>query len=174
MNEKMIFTFISDDKPGIVECLSQVVSQNKGNWLESRLTKLAGKFAGFVQISIDSQQSESLIQALTELKHQGIAVLVDNHAHLSSNNDFECVRLNIIGLDRPGIVNELATAFAAHHLNISDLHSFTESAAMTAEELFKAEVTLDIHTQTNMERFNEDLEDICNKLDLDWNLEEFI
>ena len=79
----------------------------------------------------------------------------------------QSLELSVIGLDRPGIVKELARAFAAHQLNISHLSSRTESAAMSGEELFKAEVTLDLHANFDSDKFNQELEDICNELDLD-------
>lgn len=170
MQQLLVFTFISDDKPGIVERLSQTVTEAGGNWLESRLTKLAGKFAGFVQISTPSDNVSQIENALHKLNDEGIAVLFAEDANASNFESHETLQLNIIGLDRTGIIKELASAFAAHHLNVVSLQSHTESAAMSAEELFKAEVTLDMHSKFDKDKFSDELEDICNELDLDWSL----
>ncbi|NRB42473.1 MAG: glycine cleavage system protein R [Pseudomonadales bacterium] len=170
MQQHMVFTFISDDKPGIVELLSQTVSQAGGNWLESRLTKLAGKFAGFVQVSINTADSNKLQQQLSALQQQGIAVLIQNNIDADSQDSAQNIKLTIIGLDRPGIVKELATAFVSHHLNVINMHSYTESAAMSGGELFKAEVDLSMHADSEPDKFTDEIEALCDELDLDYTL----
>ena len=48
----LILTVIGDDRPGLVERLSSVVSQHQGNWLESSMSHLSGKFAGIVRMHV--------------------------------------------------------------------------------------------------------------------------
>ena len=38
----LIVTFVGDDRQGIVQELAQRVTQNGGNWLESRMSRMAG------------------------------------------------------------------------------------------------------------------------------------
>lgn len=59
-----IITFIGDDRPGLVESLSQVISDHNGNWLESRLSQLAGKFAGLISVSVPEESTAALQVAL--------------------------------------------------------------------------------------------------------------
>jgi hypothetical protein len=40
----LILTVIGDDRPGLVGELSAVISAHQGNWLESSMAQLAGKF----------------------------------------------------------------------------------------------------------------------------------
>ena len=42
----LILTAIGDDRPGLVGELSAAISAHQGNWLESSMSRLAGKFAG--------------------------------------------------------------------------------------------------------------------------------
>ncbi len=49
----LVLTIIGEDRPGIVELLAKIISDHSGNWLESSMSQLAGKFAG-VEISIYS------------------------------------------------------------------------------------------------------------------------
>ena len=58
MPDFLVLTVIADDKPGIVEKLSSVIADHHGNWLESRMAQMAGKFAGILRISIDSEHRE--------------------------------------------------------------------------------------------------------------------
>ena len=52
MNTYLVLTVIADDKPGLVETLAEVIADHKGNWLESSMSQLAGKFAGILRVSV--------------------------------------------------------------------------------------------------------------------------
>ena len=53
MQTSLVLTVIGPDRPGIVEQLSDQVLAVGGNWEESRMTRLAGKFAGLLRVSVD-------------------------------------------------------------------------------------------------------------------------
>ena len=61
----LVLTVIADDKPGIVEQLSATIARNGGNWLESRMAHMAGKFAGILRVAIPAEQSNSLIAEIS-------------------------------------------------------------------------------------------------------------
>jgi len=46
----LVMTFVGTDRPGLVNAISACVADNGGGWLESRLARLAGQFAGIVRI----------------------------------------------------------------------------------------------------------------------------
>ena len=60
----LILTVIGDDRPGLVGELSAVISAHQGNWLESSMAQLAGKFSGIVEVGVAAGQAEALTQAL--------------------------------------------------------------------------------------------------------------
>ena len=60
METSYIVTFIGDDRPGLVESLSRVIESNRGNWLESRLSQLGGKFAGLVLVTLPDDNGPAL------------------------------------------------------------------------------------------------------------------
>ena len=49
MDKNLVLTFIATDKPGLVQRLSELVTQEDGDWLESRMAHLAEKFAGIAR-----------------------------------------------------------------------------------------------------------------------------
>ncbi|ODS23101.1 hypothetical protein AB835_10610 [Candidatus Endobugula sertula] len=55
-NQYLVITLLSNDQPSIVKQLADVISQHNGNWLESRMSQLAGKFASILKVSIDTKQ----------------------------------------------------------------------------------------------------------------------
>lgn len=171
MLHSLVFTFISNDKPGIIDRLSKIVANNGGNWLESSMTKLAGKFAGIVQISITEEQIGNLKASLKSLSNDEFSILIDDITQDANLEEYELIRLSIIGLDRPGIVHEVAQALAQKRINVTRMHSIIESAPMTGEPLFKAEVTIQKPTEVDIESLHEALDIISNNLAIDWNLE---
>jgi len=64
MKTYLIISLIADDKPGLIEDLAIVVSNYSGNWLESNMSHLAGKFAGIFRVSVDDAKAELLANEL--------------------------------------------------------------------------------------------------------------
>ncbi|HPG28427.1 MAG TPA: ACT domain-containing protein, partial [Myxococcota bacterium] len=50
MARALVLTVIGEDRPGLVEDLSGLIASHDGSWDESRMARLAGHFAGVVQI----------------------------------------------------------------------------------------------------------------------------
>ena len=84
MDTSFIITFIGDDRPGLVEELSSTISSLQGNWQESRLSQLAGKFAGLIRVSLPADQGTKLEQALKALSEKGLSVRVTPFEKISA------------------------------------------------------------------------------------------
>ena len=52
MHQTLVLTVLSNDRPGIVKELSEVLNEYDGNWTDSRMIHLAGKFAGLLKASV--------------------------------------------------------------------------------------------------------------------------
>jgi glycine cleavage system regulatory protein len=68
----LILTVIGPDRPGLVRALSEAVAARGGSWLESRMARLAGQFAGIVLVDAP----ESLREDLRALEGQGLRITV--------------------------------------------------------------------------------------------------
>ncbi len=173
MDTCFIITFISDDRPGLVEDLSSAISEQGGNWLESRLSQLAGKFAGLIRVSLPASQGDALELALKNLSEKGLSVRVTAAEHtLTVGGDLHKIKLAILGPDRPGIVREIATALAAHNLNVVELESDVSSAPMSAEPLFNARIEADIAAESDLDELRETLDEIANQMLVDISFEQ--
>ena len=49
----IVLTIIGEDKPGVVEWISGLVADHQANWLESRMARLSGKFAGILHVEVE-------------------------------------------------------------------------------------------------------------------------
>jgi glycine cleavage system regulatory protein len=174
--KKLVITFISDDRPGLVEKLSQMVQQHEGNWLESKMAQLSGKFTGIVEISLPDKQVSVLTQELKALSSEGISLLAEAVVKEPPQAEPPQVILSsgevsILGMDRPGIVKEISTALAALNINVEEFHSLVEAAPMSSQPLFKADLAIGIPATVNLEQLSEKLDTISEKLDIECTLE---
>jgi glycine cleavage system regulatory protein len=165
--KKLVITFISDDRPGLVEKLSQMVQQHDGNWLESKMAQLSGKFTGIVEISLPDKQVPVLTQELKALSSEGISLLAEAVASEPPQAVLNSGEVSILGLDRPGIVNEISTALAALNINVEEFHSMVEPAPMTGQPLFKADLAIGIPAAVNLEELTEKLDTISERLNIE-------
>lgn len=168
-----IVTFIGEDRPGLVETLSETISAQGGNWLESRLSQLAGKFAGLIRVSLPESASQDLQEALKALDADGISVRVSPCTGETQASDHtRLITLTVLGPDRPGIVREIAGALSVRSINVVDMESYVSPAPMSAELLFHARVEAEIPHQGDMDELSDTLDTIANEMDVDIHLEQ--
>ena len=171
MSTFLVLTVIADDKPGIVEQLSAVIAEQGGNWLESRMSHMAGKFAGILRVSIDESKSNSLVSALASLSSSGI---VENAEHSKDAGEVvssKDLTLNLVGNDRPGIVREVSQTLAKLGVNVLELTTNCESAEMSAVPLFRTVAHLRVPQDFESDELTDALEAISNDLMVEINLD---
>jgi glycine cleavage system regulatory protein len=163
MQTPLVLTVISADKPGLVESIAQVINRHGGNWLESRMARMAGQFAGILRVDIAEQKVEPLRVDLNGLTAQGInvQVAVSAQAELPQQS---VLHLNLVGNDRLGIVHEVSQVLARHGVNVEALDTGCEPAPMSSEMLFRAQATLGVYPQTDLAALRQDLENIAADL----------
>lgn len=166
-----ILTFIGDDQPGFVQSIAEVISDWEGNWLESRMSQLEGKFAGLARIGVGGENVAQLKLALFNLSEDKFTLSIEDVTE-SVTGKLQQYQLNILGHDRPGIVHEVTSTLARHHINMLEMTSNIIAAAMTGIPMFSADVTVEVNNQADIEVIENQLSDIANELGLDIMLSE--
>ncbi len=170
-HQLLIITLLSDDQPGIVKSVADVIGRHHGNWLESKMSQLAGKFAGILKISIDAQHIEELTQSLHKLKASGIQILIDSATDLE-NTPRKMLTFELVGADRQGIVSEISQAFMEQNINIDELETHCSSMPWSGDPLFEATGVLLAPTNVDKEQLLDKLDVIENSLGVDISLNE--
>ena len=171
----LVLTVIGDDRPGLVERLATAISQSQGNWLESSMSHLAGKFAGIVCVSVPDAQLEALKTALAGLPGLRITSEVSEPAEASETKPGNRrLKLSLVGHDHIGIVRDVSQVLARHAVNVEELTTRTASAPMSAEILFHATAELTALPGLDARSLTDDLEQISNDLMVDITLDETI
>ena len=160
-------TIISPDRTGLVESVARVVAEHGGNWLESRMCRLGGEFAGILRVEIPAEKKSALLDALQKLQAGGLQIVVRGGQPVSVAASDRQTRLEIIGADRPSIVREITAALARAGVNVEEFSSEITSAPMSGETLFKAEARLQLPAGCDLAALKTDLEKIAADLLVD-------
>jgi len=172
MQLSLVMTVIGRDKPGLVDSLAGIVAEHGGNWLESRMSRLGGHFAGILRVQVPAEKEAALVGALKKLEPEGLTVVIHSDRQDHAQSERALVFLEIVGQDRPGIVHQISHALAAHGVNVEELNTECASAAMTGETLFKAQAKLNIPELCNLAGLRNELEKIAGDLIVDLTLKE--
>jgi len=166
-----IITFIGDDRPGLVEALSSTIESNRGSWHESRLSQLGGKFAGLILVSLPAESGADLERELKALSASGLSVRVTPTAEAGPSPVGRAVTLTVLGPDRLGIVKEISHALAQRQINVVEMDSQVDSAAMSGESLFRARIDALVPESTDMRDLQDSLDDIAEHMTLEIDLD---
>jgi glycine cleavage system regulatory protein len=162
MDDYLVLAVIGDDRPGLVESLAQTIAAHDGNWLESRMSHLAGKFAGVLRVRVPRDRTAGLREALAALERDGLRVIAEDGA--AERTPFREGRLSLIGSDQPGIVREISTVLARHRVNVEELTTAFVDAPMSGQPLFKADARLELPGDLTAEDLGRDLEAVAQDL----------
>jgi glycine cleavage system regulatory protein len=167
MQIPLVMTIISPDRTGLVESIARTVAEHGGNWLESRMCRLGGEFAGILRIEIPADKKSALLAALQKLQANGLQILVRDDASAAAKISGKQTKLEIVGSDRPGIVREITAALARAGVNVEEFSSEVVSAPMSGETLFKATARLQLPERCDLAALKKDLEKIAADLLVD-------
>jgi glycine cleavage system regulatory protein len=163
----LIVTAIGADRPGIVSLLSDRAQGFGANWAGSRMANLAGQFAGMVHFEVPPQNAEPLAQALRSLEASGVRVVIEKVETLPAPAGRRIVRLELTGLDRPGIVRDLSRSLAQQGVSIDDLHTEIVDGNTSAEHLFKVKALLVVPESLPNEKLRQALSALANEMMVD-------
>lgn len=171
MARALVLTVVGKDRPGLVEALAGCIAQHEGNWDESRMARLAGHFAGVVQIHLPEEQAQGFIATLSTLSERGLSVsVVDSDWAQVDVDHRHAVQLELVGQDRPGIVREISSTLAALDVSVQDLRTIVESASMSGERMFRAEAELVLPDPSRFEQIRTALEQLADDIMIDITL----
>lgn len=163
----LILTVIGPDRPGLVRALSAAVAEQGGSWLESRMARLAGQFAGIVLVETPGGLTNALAEALRSLEREGLQIVVRPSQAPLAQTGGQRLRLEVVGNDRPGIVRDVTRVVAACGLNIEELTTDVQPGAISGGNLFRATALLRAPAPEAMEAARAGLEELGNELMVD-------
>jgi glycine cleavage system regulatory protein len=160
----LILTVVGPDRPGLVRALSEAVAARGGSWLESRMARLAGQFAGIVLV----EAPESLLDDLRALENQGLRIVVQGGYSEPAGAVVEPrMALEVVGNDRPGIVRDVTRVLADSGVNIEELTTGASSGSFSGERLFRVTALVRAPSPAAVDGMRIGLETLGNELMVD-------
>lgn len=169
MLANIVMTVIGPDRPGLVQIVAARVADNGGNWLQSRMCRLGGQFAGILRVEVAAARRDDLAAALRALEAEGLNVLIhaEDSATIGALPGGMLATVELVGHDRAGILRSVSSVFAAHGVNVEELASERVNAPMDGSVLFQARATVFVPASANLAAVRADLEKIASDLMVD-------
>jgi glycine cleavage system regulatory protein len=167
----LVLTILGADQPGLVDSLAAIVTEHGGNWVESRMAHLAGQFAGILRVEVPPDRAEALTSAIKNLSAGGLESMVCAEPALASEAAGTLARLDLVGLDQPGIVRKISQVLATKGVNVEELATECTAAPTTGQNLFHATAQLRLPQGLAVEALRLALEQVAADLMVDLTLE---
>jgi methionyl-tRNA formyltransferase len=163
----LIVTLVGPDRHGIVSQLSERAQRFGANWAASRLTRLAGEFAGTVHLEVPHAHADALVTALRELSASGLQVVVARSTGGSVPATLRAVELELVGDDRIGIVSTLTKILAERGVSIENLHTEILRSGVTGKQTFKIGAHLLLPATLSVDALRQELGALAHDMTLD-------
>jgi glycine cleavage system regulatory protein len=167
----LVLTVIGDDRPGLVSSISAPISAHGASWERSQMARLAGKFAGIVQVTVAEDRFDALVADLTALSADGLQVVFERTDEPAAREP-QRMHLDLLGSDHPGIVAEISACLGDRGVGIEELSTDVRDAPMAGGTLFEAHAVLTTPPATSIEELRSLLEALADELMVDIKLSE--
>ncbi len=170
--EQLVISAIGTDRPGIVNELSQLIAQHKGNIDDSRMTVLGGEFAIILLISAAAEELKKIETVLNQQAATlSLSILSKRTGCLDSNADTIAYLVDVVTIDNPGIVYKLADFFSHRNINIHNMRTDRYQAPHTGTQMFAIEMVIAIPRNIIIADLRDEFLDLCEVMNLDASLE---
>lgn len=170
MNQEVILTVVGSDRPGLTRAIAEAVYAAGGNWLESHLSRLGGKYVGSVLVELPRARLGELETAARAIDAVGLKIEILPAAGEPTSHGGHSLGIEIVGQDRPGIVREVTTVLAGLDVNIEDFTTSIEGSAWSGAPLFRARAKLLIPAELSTDQVRAALERISGEIMVDFSL----
>jgi glycine cleavage system transcriptional repressor len=168
MSEKLVITALGDDRPGIVDELSNALFKHNLNIEDSRMSVLGGEFAVLLLVSGPRQSIDEFVSETASLEQSlKMKLLVKLTSTETSPQAVVPYTVEVVAIDHPGIVHKLASFFSGRQINIVDLNTERYAAAHTATPMFAVSITIGIPADMPIKTLRDDFINMCDELNLD-------
>lgn len=168
----LVVTCVGRDRPGLVDQLTKVILEAKGNLVDSRMTVLGEDFAILTLVSGSWDTIAKLEDGLAEMANkEDLSITTRRTEERDARNDAVPYGVDAVCVDTPGIVHNLAEFFAARKINIEELNTNRYAAPHTGTAMFAVHMTIAIPASQHLNSLREEFFSFCDEMNLDAVLE---
>jgi len=171
-NDYLVITAAGEDQVGLVERFSSKITESGCNIEQSRMVVLGGQFAILVLVSGPWNALSKLETQLEPLGLQlGLSIVVKRTRARELSQPVLPYHVEVVALDHPGIVHNLAKFFSRFGINIEELSTDTYPAPHTGTQMFSVQMEVGVPAKTHIPTLRGEFFDYCDDLNLDATFE---
>jgi len=163
----LVVSIVGADRQGIVSSLAERAQRFGANWAASRMTRLAGEFAGMVHLEVPRENADALATSLRDLASSGLQVVVARSDGANVTNSLRVVELELVGEDRLGIVSNLTKLLAGRGISIESIHTDIVRSGVSGKQTFKVEAHLLVPKSVSVEALQQEVGSLAREMMLD-------
>ena len=163
----LVVSIVGGDRQGIVSSLAERAQRFGANWAASRMTRLAGEFAGMVHFEVPRESADALAAALRGLESSGLQVVVARSNGASVPTSLRVVELELVGEDRVGIVSNLTKMLAGRGISIENIHTDIVRSGVSGKQTFKVEAHLLVPAALSIEALRLEVGTLASEMMVD-------
>ncbi len=163
----LVVSIVGADRQGIVSSLAERAQRFGANWAASRMTRLAGEFAGMVHLEVPRENADALATSLRDLASSGLQVVVARSDGANVTSKLRVVELELVGEDRLGIVSNLTKLLAGRGISIESIHTDIVRSGVSGKQTFKVEAHLLVPAAVSVEALQQEVGSLAREMMLD-------
>lgn len=168
MKQHLVISAVGADKPGIVNGLSKAILECGCNIVDSRMTVLGGEFALILLVSGNWNAVAKLENLLPGIgKRLDLTIASKRTEQRKAATNLLPYAVDVVSIDHPGIVYNLANFFSSRDINIQDLVTNSYSAAHTGTPMFSVHMIVNIPADVHIAGLRDEFMDFCDEFNLD-------
>jgi len=167
-NNQLVLSALGKDKPGIIDEIANAVLNSGCTISDSRMAVLGGDFALLLQVGgnwSSLAKLENQIQGLEE--RLGLTMISRRASEAGAHKDLLPYGVDVIALDQPGIVHNLARFFSRRQINIQEMVTSSYAAPHSGTQMFSVHMTVQVPASTHISTLREEFMEFCDNLNLD-------
>jgi glycine cleavage system transcriptional repressor len=174
MDNHLVLAALGADQTGIVDEIARTASEAKCNIADSRMVVMGQEFSIIMMLSGTWDaiaKFEAQVPALEKRLH--LAIITKRTEQRQPQRESMPYKVDVIALDNPGIVHEIANFFAIQGINIESLETSTYAAPHTGSPMFALNMTVNIPARAHLASLREGFLLFCDDRNLDAILEPY-
>jgi len=164
----LVLAALGTDRTGMVDEFSRAILQSGCNIHDSRMVVLGGEFALLLQVAGHWNNIAKLENQLPGLEQRlGMTITAHRSSSREGSKDLLSYGVDVIALDQPGIVHNLARFFSRRQINIQEMVTTSYPAAHTGTPMFSVHITVEIPATLQISALREEFMEFCDNFNLD-------
>ena len=171
MKQYMILLLVGKDRPGIVDEVSSFLFKQGTNIEDSRMAVMGGCFTIMSLFSCAAEQVETIRAELDALRKLGFEVSLheaEDPGAVSVKAELP-LKLEVISMDHPGIVQKVVSVLHHHNVNIESLDTKVTSAPLSGAPLFDLILEAAVPAEESIANLKDELQALAAEMNLDLN-----